>query len=289
MTHPTEWIAQVEEATDKKEAMKTIMAKYINTVMEHYKGKIPTWDVVNEPMGGENLFPSLFTKTLGEEYIDLAFETAHEADPDCSLFLNEQISHYDSPQAKAFLKLLERLIERNVPIDGVGLQTHHINEIHELNGLKKYIRAIGSLGLTVEITELDIRLLLFKKEEDPYHSQGKQFKEIVNICLEDPNCKGVTFWGLTDGANWMDAVPPFSWKSPNGPNIFDEAMRRKPAYLGAWEALLSASIKTRTDKNVWFDDIEIFKIHKPNKSLPFDEEMKSKPAYFGLLKALKNK
>ncbi|MDH3652384.1 MAG: endo-1,4-beta-xylanase [Saprospiraceae bacterium] len=237
MTYPKEWISQINEASDKEQKMKALMTQYIETVMGHFKGQVPTWDVVNEPMGGEQLYPSIFTQSMGEEYIDLAFQLARETDPSCTLFLNEQISYYDSPQAKAFLKLLERLINRKVPIDGVGLQTHHINQIHQLEGLKGYIREIGALGLTVEITELDIRLLLFDDEEDPYKAQGQQFKEIVSICLNDPACNGVTFWGLTDGANWMDAVPPFKWKSPNCPNLFDEDMVKKPAYVGVWEAL----------------------------------------------------
>ena len=48
---------------------------------------------------------------------------------------------------------------------------------------------------------------------------------------------GLTLWGLTDQANWMDQIPPFKWKSPNAPNIYDEEMNRKPAYLGIWNAL----------------------------------------------------
>ena len=99
------------------------------------------------------------------------------------------------------------------------------------------------MGLKVEITELDIRLLLFGDESDPYRAQGDQFRKIVEICLSEPACEGVTLWGLTDGANWMDAIPPFNWKSPNAPNIFDEDMHWKPAYVGIWEALKDAQTK----------------------------------------------
>jgi len=132
---------------------------------------------------------------------------------------------------------LKRLIDRGVPIHGVGLQSHHINRIHDTDALRRYIRSIGQLGLKVEITELDVRLRLFGMEKDPYQAQGDQFKNIVEACLDDPACGGVTMWGLTDGKNWMDSVPPFKWKSPNAPNIFDEDMNRKPAYVGIGEAL----------------------------------------------------
>lgn len=240
MTFPKQWTNQINEATDQKAAMEALMTQYISTVMGHFKGRIHSWDVVNEPMGGTNLFPSIFTQAMGEAYIDYAFKLARQADPDCLLFLNEQIYDYQGPPGTAFVDLLQRLLDRGVPIDGVGLQSHHINRLHDIDGLKQYIRAIGSMGLKVEITELDIRLLLFDHEKDPYQAQGDQYKGIIKTCLDDPACTGVTLWGLTDGANWMDAIPPFKWKSPNAPNILDEDMRKKPAYVGVWEALKEA-------------------------------------------------
>lgn len=237
MTFPKQWIEQINGASDKKQAMEALIKRYIETVMGHFKGRVPTWDVVNEPMAGMELYPSIFSNSMGEAYINYAFQIAHQADPDCSLFLNEQIVDYDGPQGTAFLDLLKRLIDRGVPIHGVGLQSHHINRIHDTDALRRYIRSIGQLGLKVEITELDVRLRLFGMEKDPYQAQGDQFKNIVEACLDDPACGGVTMWGLTDGKNWMDSVPPFKWKSPNAPNIFDEDMRKKPAYIGIGEAL----------------------------------------------------
>ena len=237
MTFPRQWIEQINGATDKKQAMEALIKRYIERVMGHFKGRVATWDVVNEPMAGMELYPSIFSNSMGEEYIDFSFNVAHQVDQDCSLFLNEQIVDYDGPQGTAFLALLKGLVDRGVPIDGVGLQSHHINRVHDIDALKRYIRSIGQLGLKVEMTELDVRLRLFGKEQDPYQAQGDQFRKIVEVCLDDPACDGVTLWGLTDGANWMDSVPPFKWKSPNAPNVFDEEMRKKPAYFGIKEAL----------------------------------------------------
>lgn len=242
MTHPKVWTTMVNNSSNPEAEMKRIIKRYITTVMSHYKGRVMNWDVVNEPMGGEGLFPSIFTKAMGDHYIDYSFQIAHETDPECELILNEAIGDYDGPQGKSFLSLLKRLIDRGVPIHGVGLQTHHINRIHDIAALKKYIREIGKLGLTVEITELDVRLLLFDDYNDPYQAQGDQYYEIVKACLEDPACKGVTMWGLSDKANWMDGVPPFQWKSPNAPNILDEDMNMKPAYTGIWNALNESSL-----------------------------------------------
>ena len=237
MTFPAEWQEEIKAAQDKEAKMKALMRQYIERVMQHFKGRVRDWDVVNEPMGGDPLFPSIFTESMGESYIDYAFQLAREFDPDATLYLNEQIPDYESEQGKAFLDLLQRLLDRGVPIDGVGLQCHNLNNIHDTVALRNYIRKIAEMGLEVEITELDIRLLLFKDSEDPYQAQGDQFRKIAEICLDDPACKGLTLWGLTDGANWMDAVPPFMWKSPNAPNIFDEDMNKKPAYWGLHAAL----------------------------------------------------
>lgn len=242
MTHPKAWTSMVRNSTDPEAEIKKIIKQYITTVMGRYKGRVMNWDVVNEPMNGEELFPCIFTEAMGESYIDYSFQIARETDPECELILNEAIGDYDGPQGKGFLNLLKRLIDRGVPIDGVGLQTHQIKKIHDVTALKNYIREIGKLGLSVEITELDIRLLLFDEFDDPYQAQGDQYYEIVKTCVEEPMCKGVTFWGLTDKTNWMDKVPPFQWKSPNAPNILDEEMNIKPAYIGIWNALNEGSM-----------------------------------------------
>ena len=237
MTLPESWITKVEASPDPLKEMKRIITRYVTDVMQHFKGKVATWDVVNEPMRGEGLYPSIFSKTLGEEYIDLAFRTAHQVDPDCKLYLNEAIVDYDGPPGQAFLSLLKRLLDRNVPLHGVGLQTHHLFQLHDSKALKRYIEEIAEMGLEVEITELDVRLLLLSGEDDPYEAQGKQYKSIVEVCSLSPACRGVTLWGFSDKDNWMDAVPPFKWKSPNAPNIYDEDLNRKPAYMGIWKAL----------------------------------------------------
>tara|TARA_R110002049_G_scaffold308910_2_gene514842 strand:- start:17619 stop:18890 length:1272 start_codon:yes stop_codon:yes gene_type:complete len=261
-TYPLYWKKQIEESSDKEKTIENLMTRYINEVMGHFKGKIAQWDVVNEPMQGisplvnnekapqsdlakepkkgKGLFQNPFTEAMGEAYIDLAFGIARKADPNCSLFLNEQINDYDGPSGKAFLELLERLVERKVPIDGVGIQSHNSWKRHDLDGLRRYMKSIGDLGLKVEITELDVSILLGGGENDPYTDQAKQFSDITKICLEDPNCNGITLWGITDAHNWMDNVPMLKRKKTHAPNIFDKDLNKKPAYTAIWKALKSA-------------------------------------------------
>jgi len=78
MTFPKQWIERINTSTDPKATMEMLIKKYIETVMGHYKGRLNTWDVVNEPMAGTELYPSIFTKSMGEGYIDFSFRTARE-------------------------------------------------------------------------------------------------------------------------------------------------------------------------------------------------------------------
>jgi len=236
-TYPIEWQQMIGNQTDKAQAVKDIIKRHIETVVGRYKNKVATWDVVNEPMGGATLYSNIFSNALGEEYIDYSFRIAHEVDPDCALFLNEAVGDYNGPMGQEFLKLLQRLLDRGVPIHGVGLQTHHIFIKHDVAALKSYMRAIAELGLQVEITELDMSMIHFADSDDPYKTQGKQYYDIVKACLDEPACQGLTLWGLSDARNWMDEIPPFKWNAPNAPFILDEDMNKKPAFYGVWRAL----------------------------------------------------
>jgi endo-1,4-beta-xylanase len=84
------------------------------------------------------------------------------------------------------------------------------------------------LGLEVEITELGARLMLFKGVKDPYKSQGLYYSRMLEICLDNPACKGITFWGLNDTQCSYDAVP-WIFPKPNEPYLFDKGMNPKPA------------------------------------------------------------
>jgi len=162
-TYPSHWGELINNAEQKDEAAKAIIKKHIETVVGRYKGRISSWDVVNEPMAANGLYQSIFTRALGENYIDYSFNIAHEVDPACKLFLNEAIVDYNGPIGREFLKLLERLIDRDVPIYGVGLQTHHIFKKHDVDELKSFMKEIADLGLKIEITELDMSISHFAK------------------------------------------------------------------------------------------------------------------------------
>lgn len=90
------------------------------------------------------------------------------------------------------------------------------------------------MGLEVELTEIDMRLRIFDAADDPYEAQGKYYARLIKACMENPACKGVTFWGFSDGWCWIDALP---FPKPNEPYLFDSELNPKPAFFEIYSLL----------------------------------------------------
>ena len=59
------------------------MKTHVQTVVKHFKGKVHGLDVVNEAILDDGrMRESYYYKIIGPEFIRMAFEFAHEADPD---------------------------------------------------------------------------------------------------------------------------------------------------------------------------------------------------------------
>lgn len=221
------------------DTLQYLIKTHITTVLERYKGKITQWDCVNEPLevfaGGFD--ENIYYEYIGEEYIDKAFLWANEVDPSVELFLNEQFDEYDSEKAISFIALLEELIEKKVPIHGVGIQAHSMFTIPKIKPFQEFIQKISELGLKVEITELDARLRLFDQFDDPYKAQAEFYEDFCSACLSNPACTGITLWGITDRDSWFDSMGIFKIHQPNEPLLFDDKMNPKPAYYGVARAL----------------------------------------------------
>jgi endo-1,4-beta-xylanase len=230
---------RVTAATDPKVELERLLAEHIQTVLAHFRGRVHQWDVVNEPL--DFIKPewddSIFYRTLGPDFIAKAFTLAHAADPTLELVLNEQLGNYEDEHAEKFFEIVKHLRETGVPIHGVGLQSHVIIGVPNLDSLATYMGRFAELGLFVEITELDARLREFNESDDPYAAQGRFFHQLTTNCVEQPACRGITVWGISDRFTWLNEFPPFKYMRPNDPLLFDHEMRRKPAYLGMVEAL----------------------------------------------------
>jgi endo-1,4-beta-xylanase len=220
------------------------LKQHINDVVGRYKGKLYAWDVVNEavPDTSQSIYrKSKFYEIIGEDYIEKAFEYAHAADPNAKLFYNDYNTESASKREKIF-QLVKKLKAKNVPIHGVGLQGHW--SIYEPTAaeLEKSITQFASLGLEVQITELDVSVHPKehqRREHRPTDTgvltpemtekQAAQYKMLFDVFRKHKGTiTGVTFWNVSDKSTWLDNFPVPGRK--DYPLLFDKDYKPKAAF-----------------------------------------------------------
>ena len=214
--HPLVWDQQLPGWAGKGD-VEANLRDHIRRLATHFRGRMDQWDAVNEPLEDDGtMTPNPFQEAMGERWIDVAFETAREADPKAKLFLNE-IGAEQGPKLEALLALAKRLKQRGVPIDGIGLQGHTDSEDYPHRPtFDKALKAIDKLGLKAEITELDVE-----------GAEPKAFAAAASACAAAPNCTGVTVWGVTDRWSWIGAdKQPLPFDSDGKPKPALEALTR---------------------------------------------------------------
>ena len=231
-----------------KEVLLKRLKDHIDTVVKRYKGKIYAWDVVNEAISDnpqEFLRNSEWYQICGEDFIVKAFEYAHAADPKAVLFYNDYNTERPEKRERVY-KLLKKLKDAKVPIDAVGLQGHWSLEEPTEAELRKAIEQYSSLGLKVQITELDVSIYPWEKdrrerrpgESDAYtpeleQKQTEQYKMFFRVFRDYKNVlTGVTFWNISDRYTWLDTYPVAGRK--NYPLLFDQNQKPKKAF---WEVV----------------------------------------------------
>ncbi len=225
------WIV---EGNFSRDELIEILHDHIQTVVSHYRGQIYAWDVVNEPVEADgSLRETIWYKTIGPEYIDLALRWTREADPDALLYINEYAEGLNS-KSDSFYNLIKSIQERGAPLDAVGFQTHlGFLSAGDPQDVAENMKRYAELGLDVMITEMDIPLNKFKgTREEQLAAQGELYREFLKICLEASNCKALLTWGFTDRHSWLTG-----FTGGKAPLLFDESYHPKPAYHAMWEEL----------------------------------------------------
>jgi endo-1,4-beta-xylanase len=205
------------------------------TVVGHYKGRIYAWDVVNEAINDDGtLRDTVWLRNIGSEYIELAFRWAHEADPQALLFYNDYGAEGLGVKSDAVYNLVKNLLEKGVPIHGVGLQMHvSLESPPNPQEVAANIKRLNELGLIVHITEMDVRLTTPPRWED-FVRQAEIYYSILKVCLSADNCKAFIMWGFTDKYSW---IPGF-FSGYGSALIFDESYSPKPAYYYITKAFI---------------------------------------------------
>ncbi len=226
-----------------KEVLLSRLKDHITQVVSRYKGKVYAWDVVNEALDDDDskyFRDTDWYKICGEEYIAKAFLWAHEADPDAKLFYNDYNTEFPGKRDKIYC-FLKQLLEAGVPIHGIGLQGHwNINNPSEKE-LRDAIEKFSSLGLEVQITELDVSVYSsdeINPADNVYTAERKQkqlekYKMVFRVFRDYKNViTGITFWNVCDKTSWLNNFPVKGRR--NYPLLFDENLNPKEAY---WEVV----------------------------------------------------
>ncbi|MFE6337433.1 endo-1,4-beta-xylanase [Streptomyces sp. NPDC057798] len=212
--------------------LRQLMTDHIATEVGRYKGRLATWDVVNEPFNEDGTYrQSLWYNGLGADYIAQALTAARAADPGAKLYINDYNVEGVNAKSTALYNLVKSLKERGVPIDGVGLQAHLIlGQVPST--LQQNIQRFADLGVDVAITELDIRINL-PADSAELAQQATEYKQVVGACVAVARCVGVTVWGFTDSDSWI----PDTFPGQGAATPYDENYAPKPAYHAIAEAL----------------------------------------------------
>jgi len=231
------------------------MREHIFTVVGRYKGKVHGWDVVNEALNDDGtLRKSKWLEIIGEDYIEKAFEYAHEADPNAELYYNDY-SLANPLKREGAIKLIKNLKEKNIRIDGIGMQGHYDLKNPPVSEFEESIKRFSELGVKVMITEMDIDILPGREiifgadvnarinlegnpKFDPYKNNlpdsmqvklANRYKEFFEVLLKNSDkIKRVTFWGIHDGQSWLNYWPVRG--RTNHPLIFDRNGNPKLVY-----------------------------------------------------------
>lgn len=242
------------DATGKdvtREVLIERMKKHINTVVGRYKGKVKGWDVVNEAFEDDGSWRnSKFYQIIGEDYIRLAFQFAHEADPDADLYYNDYSMSHEG-RRNTVVKMVKDLKSQGVRIDGVGLQGHMDLVFPDLDEFEKSMLAFAETGVKLMITELDVTVLPrpgidvgaeisasfeYQQKLNPYAeglpdsvsiALNNRYNDIFKLFLKHSDIlERVTLWGVYDGQSWRNNWPVRG--RTDYPLLFDVKYQPKP-------------------------------------------------------------
>jgi endo-1,4-beta-xylanase len=226
------------------------MRTHITTVVSRYKGRIKGWDVVNEAINDDGSFrQSKFYQIIGEDFIRLAFEFAHAADPDAELYYNDY-SMANPNKCAGVVRLVKSLQEQGARIDAVGMQGHLTMEWPSVEAFEQSLLAFAELGVKVMVTELDLSVLPrsqnlgadvsagadYMTTLNPYAgglpgdvaaAQQARYADFFRLFLKHHDkISRVTLWGVSDGDSWCN-----DWPMPGRtdyPLLFDRQHQPKP-------------------------------------------------------------
>ncbi len=227
------WFFTDDEGNDvSREVMIERMKKHISTVVGRYKGRIKGWDVVNEAIMEDGSWrKSKFYQIVGDDFIKLAFQFAHEADPDAELYYNDYNEWFPGKR-DAIVQMIRDFKSEGIRIDGIGMQGHIGMVSPSLEDYEAAIVAYANEGMKVMVTELDMSILPnkrrdvsadiatsfeYQQELNPYTDGVPEEKmtewdnrmlDFFRLFLKHSDAVSrVALWGVSDATSWKNGFP----------------------------------------------------------------------------------
>jgi endo-1,4-beta-xylanase len=247
------WVFEDEKGNPAtRELLLQRMKDHIYTVVGRYKGRVHGWDVVNEAVNEDGtLRKSKWLEIIGEDYIEKAFQFAHEADPDAELYYNDYNEWYKG-KIETIVNIVNTLKDKGIRIDGIGMQGHWGLDFPTLKEMDEAMGKYSGTGVKLMVTEFDLDILpnpfsytgadISKQfeltpESNPYPKglpdsmvvvQTNKFVEYFNLFKKyKDSISRITFWGVHDGESWKNDFPIRG--RTNYPLLFDRNLKPKPA------------------------------------------------------------
>ncbi|MGW7484367.1 endo-1,4-beta-xylanase [Nonomuraea muscovyensis] len=217
--------------------LRSAMMNHVTQVATHFRGKIHSWDVVNEAFadGGSGGRRDSILQRTGNDWIEAAFRAARAADPGAKLCYNDYNTDGVNAKSTGIYTMVRDFKARGVPIDCVGFQSHLGNAVS--GDYQANLQRFADLGVDVQITELDVA---------SGSNQANIYATVTRACLAVSRCTGITVWGIRDSD---------SWRVGENPLLFDSSGNKKTAYTATLDALNGGSSNptpTPIDTNAWY-------------------------------------
>ncbi|MCY7377673.1 MAG: endo-1,4-beta-xylanase [Pyrinomonadaceae bacterium] len=204
---------------DKNE-LDAAIKNHVESVLKKYQNRAEDWEIVNEPLA---LQADFFAQNIGSEYIETAFRRARQAAPTKRLMINEYgvfgaIEKHNYNREKYF-ELVKKLIEKDVPIDVIGIQAHGGGEWFAPANVAEQLERYAALGKPLQITEFSAQTLNYDDRQSPLsiagnyrkgvwdaEKQAEFYREFYTIAFGNRHVEAITTWGLDDERAWLPGI-----------------------------------------------------------------------------------
>ena len=247
------------------EQLKNRITEHVNDVMTQYKGAIPQWDVLNEPLNN-----NVMLQRLGYGEIVRHFNLAKAIDPNASLYVNETgIAGRDAHWNNVYklYNLVKNAKDAGAKIDGIGIQTHCGGAMSYPQSFYNQLDYLSELVDEIAITEYDFTP---KREE----LEAPYLRDMLITAYSHPKCTGFITWGFWDSQHWKNHAPFYKpdWTARDTVAVWKKYVQ------GEWETHESGTTNsdgirmTVSEKPREYLDVDINGLYKYRTDFEVDDK-----------------